>query len=260
MSRVILLLAPSKTMDFVTPVPLAVAPQPPLFLDQATKLAAKLQKLSVKKLMKLMQVSAPIALTVQAAYGDWQGTKAGKPALWSYTGDVYKGVRARDLTVADAQWAQEHLLIASGLYGLVRPYDGIQPYRLEMKAALAVGRRKNLVEFWSRTLGDYVNQQGADWLCNCSSDEYARATLKHLKLPIVTPVFFDTKPSGVVGTVPIYSKMMRGVMARWLIDHQVTEPDQLMAFTAHGYSYDPVRSKPGFPAFRRPKMVPLRFG
>lgn len=256
---VIILLAPSKTMDTISPCPWPIAPQTALFLPQTKQIVTKLQKLSVPKIQKLMGISLPIAQTVHDYYDQWAVTNPGKPALWSYTGDVYKGLQAPTMSLSDSNWAQKHLVIASGLYGLVRPYDGVQAYRLEMKASLGIGRHKTLSEFWGNALVQYVQEKGYDWLCNCSSEEYSRPVVKGLALPVITPVFFDTKPNGVVGQVPIYSKLMRGVFARWIIDHRVTSPDQLSTFQAHGYKYDAIRSLPSFPAFSRVKMVPLRF-
>ena len=256
---VIVLLAPSKTMNVKTAPIWPIASETPLFLPQATQIATKLQKLSIPKIQKLMSISQPIAQTVYDHYAQWQASKAGTLALWTYTGDVYKGLQAPTMSLAGSQWAQDHLVIASGLYGLVRPYDGVQAYRLEMKTAVAIGRRKNLYEFWGNRLAQYVNTAGYDWLCNCSSEEYARPVVKGLELPIITPVFFDTKSNGVVGQVPIYSKMMRGVLARWIVDNQVSRPDQLLAFQAHGYRHDAQRSLPNSPAFSRVDMVPLQF-
>ena len=256
---VLILLAPSKTMDLTSAAPSQVTTESPVFLSQAAKIANRLRSFSTVKMMRLMSVSKPIALAVQQYYEQWDLATLGKPALWSYTGDVYRGLQAPSLNQSDADWAQQHLMIASGLYGLVRPYDGVQAYRLEMKAALQVGRCKNLYSYWGNILSDYVQAQGYNWLCNCCSDEYAKPVLKGVTLPVITPVFFDTKPSGEIGQVPIYSKIMRGVYARWMIDHRINAPEQLTDFAAHGYSYDLARSHPNFPAFSRAKMVPLRF-
>ena len=206
-----------------------------------------------------MAISPGIASTVHASYAAWQPEASGRPALWTYKGDVYKGVRANHLTRGDADWAQQHIVIASGLYGLVRPFDGIQSYRLEMKSALKIGRSDNLYTFWGEKLAEYVDARGSDWVCNLSSEEYAKPVTKYVHTNVVTPVFFDTKPSGAVGTVPIYSKMMRGVMARWMIDQRLQTPEQLKLFSAHGYRYDAQRSKKDFPAFSRVTMVPLIF-
>ncbi len=256
---VLILLAPSKTMDLASACPLPIQAGVPLFLERAAEIAATARTLSIENMMKLMAVSRPLAVTTQRYYTDWRSDKAGKAALWSYSGDVYKGLQALTMKPADSGWAQQHLLIASGLYGLVRPYDGVQSYRLEMKAGLAVGAHQNLSDFWGDSLSGFVQSQGYDWLCNCSSEEYAKPVLTGLQLPVTTPIFLDAKPSGAVGSVPIYSKLMRGVLARWMIDNRVVRPDQLPGFSAHGYSYDAARSQPNAPAFSRPKMVPLRF-
>ena len=246
-------------MDFTTPVPYEITPQIPVFSNEAAQLATNIAKLSQPKLTKLLLVSPAIASVVYRYYQDWDETCVGRPALWTYTGDVYKGVKAQTLSEADADWAQQHLLISSGLYGLVRPFDGIQAYRLEMKSSFQIERATSLNEFWGGKLSQYVDGQGDDWLCNLSSEEYARVVTRHTKLPVITPVFLDTKPTGAIGQVPIYSKMMRGVMARWMIDKRIRNPEQLTKFGEHKYSYDSYNSKPGFPAFRRQKMIPLRF-
>lgn len=255
----LILLAPSKTMDLVSACPLPIEADEPLFLEQAIKIAATVRALSVEKIMELMAVSRPIAVMAQRYYADWRSDNVSKPALWSYSGDVYKGLQALTMSSADSGWAQQHLLITSGLYGLVRPYDGIQAYRLEMKASLAVGANKNLSNFWGDCLSSFVQSQGYNWLCNCSSEEYAKPVLSGLQLPVITPLFLDAKPSGTVGPVAIYSKLMRGVFARWMIDNRVATADQLLGFSGHGYSYDVARSGPNRPAFSRSKMVPLRF-
>jgi cytoplasmic iron level regulating protein YaaA (DUF328/UPF0246 family) len=258
---VLMLLAPSKTMDFVSALPFAVTPQTPLFIGEARQIAIKLGTYSQRRISKLMNISQPIAQSVVSMYANWNPASSGRPALWTYKGDVYKGVKAHKLDRGSAEWAQNHLLILSGLYGLVRPYDGIQAYRLEMKSPLKIGKATTLNEFWGDTLSRYVASRGSDWICNLSSNEYARPALRYLPkdVLVITPVFFDTKASGIVGTVPIYSKMMRGVLCRWMIDNQVESPEQLEQFTGHGYAYDADRSKPNFPAFAREVMKPLVF-
>lgn len=257
---VTIILAPSKTMDLISAWPYGVETTEPLFLDRADQIVDTLLKQSPKQLTKTMGVSDAIAATVHEYYSDWDKTKPGRPALWTYVGDVYKGVQAKTLTLEDAKWAQEHLMIASGLYGLVRPFDGIQAYRLEMKTAVAVKRHKNLYNFWGADLADYVDASMSEWICNCSSDEYAKPILKYTKKTVVTPFFYDTKPSGVIGPVPIYSKMMRGALARWMIDNRVSDPQQLEKFSAHGYRFDAACSQTDKPVFSRSKMVPLKFG
>jgi cytoplasmic iron level regulating protein YaaA (DUF328/UPF0246 family) len=249
-------------MDFVSPLPYEILPQTPLFIGEAARIATKLASYSQRRMSKLMSVSQPIAASVVTMYDNWDQEVVGRPALWTYKGDVYKGMKSHKLDAQSAQWAQDHLLILSGLYGLIRPYDGIQAYRLEMKSQLKIGRANTLNEFWGDKLSRYVASRSSDWVCNLSSNEYAKPALRHLPkdVLVITPVFFDTKPSGIVGTVPIYSKMMRGVVCRWMIDNQVESPQQLEQFTGHGYAYDASRSKPNLPAFSRKIMTPLVFG
>ena len=251
-------------MDLRASTPFGIKPQQPLFQVEADKIALKLQSLSRVELINLMGISQLTAEAVWQYYQAWEpagkGAEGiGKAALWTYAGDVYKGLQAGTMSPSDAKWAQQHLLIASGLYGLVRPYDEIQAYRLEMKTRLTVGRRKSINDFWSENLAGRIEIQNADWLCNCCSDEYAKPILKHAIIPVITPVFFDTKPNGTIGTVPIYSKLMRGVFARWMIDNRLQTPEQLCSFTAHKYAYNTALSRPNFPAFSRPKMIPIKF-
>lgn len=208
----------------------------------------------------LMMPNAPgIIDPFYRLYKEWGSAQ--KPALWAYKGDVYKGVKANNLTQAEAEWAQQHIMILSGLYGILRPYDTISPYRLEMKAKLAVGQAKSLYEYWDDRLAKVVAERANGIVCVLSSDEYAKAVVKHLPkdIRIVTPVFYDVKPSRKVGVAPIYSKMMRGVMARWIIDNKVDTPEELKHFTGHGYIYDASRSSENMPAFFRKVMTPLVF-
>lgn len=257
---VTIILAPSKTMDLTSPLPYGVETTEPLFLDQAGQIVGALRKQSPRQLTKTMGISDAIAAAVHEHYAAWDKNKPGRPALWAYAGDVYKGVQAKTLPLKDAQWAQAHLLIASGLYGLVRPFDGIQAYRLEMKAGVSVGKHKNLYDFWGADLATYVDVLTSEWICNCTSDEYAKPILKYTKKTVVTPYFYDAKPNGTIGPVPIYSKMMRGVLARWMVDNRVRSPQALENFSAHGYHFDAARSQTNTPVFSRSIMVPLKFG
>lgn len=253
------LLAPSKTLDFDTLTPRFIAPSEPLFQAQAQELAQKLASLTHADMKQLMHVSDALADNTTRLYEEWGSAQ--KPALWAYKGDVYKGVKANHLSQTEAEWAQQHIMILSGLYGILRPYDIISPYRLEMKTKLQVGEAKNLYEYWRDQLAEVVADRANGIVCVLSSDEYAKAVLKHLPkdIRVVTPVFYDTKPSGKVGVAPIYSKMMRGVMARWIIDNKVDTPEGLKHFTGHGYIYDSSRSSGNKPAFYRKVMTPLVF-
>lgn len=251
----IVLLAPSKTMNFTPVTGLPVSPSTPFFYTQAKRIVDEIR--STNDIATLMNVSADIARKTVIAYEKWG--RQTNPAAYAYVGDVYKGFFAQTLTGEDIIWAQDHIRILSGLYGVLRPLDFVSAYRLEMKAKLQVGQAKNLYEFWGDKIARYVDADANGMICVLSSDEYAKAVTAHTKSRLVTPVFLDKKPSGKIGTVPIYSKMMRGVMARWIIDHRVDTPDGLHAFSMYGYNYDARSSTQDKPVFYREIMTPLRF-
>jgi cytoplasmic iron level regulating protein YaaA (DUF328/UPF0246 family) len=256
----LILLAPSKTMDFNTKTPFRIAKQSPEFIREAEYIAARIRSLNEVAIAKLMKISPAIAVNVHGMYDSWR-PEGKKPALWAYKGDVYKGIKADYLDLPSATWAQDHFVIMSGLYGIVRPFDMIAPYRLEMKARFHVGKAKDLYTFWDNKLSRAVAGCANGIVCVLSSDEYARPVTRHLptNVRIITPVFYDKKPNGGVGIVPIYSKMMRGIMARWMIDNRTEKPDDLHNFTGQEYCYDPTRSTPDRPAFYRETPKPLVF-
>lgn len=250
-----ILLAPSKTMTMSRQLPGGCTPTTPLFLPQAKELVAAVS--GTADMQKHMPMSQAIADATAQMYQRWGSEQA--PAILSYVGDVYKGFYADTLSVDDLEWAQRHLYIMSGLYGVLRPFDLISPYRLEMKANIPVGTSKNLYEFWGDMLARRVDDGADGIICVVSSDEYARPITRYAKSRIVTPVFFDNKNNGKVGTVPIYSKMMRGVLARWMIDNRVNDPAELRNFSAQGYRYDATKSTPDQPAFFRTKPSPIQY-
>lgn len=251
------ILAPSKTLDFIHDAPTWSRSTPPEFIEDAGRIMRALRELDKKQLASLMSVSETIALVNHDRITEWGTLK--KSALWAYRGDVYKGMYADQLAEADIQWAESHLRIMSGLYGVLRPLDYISPYRLEMKSKLRVGDAKDLYELWADKLARMIDSESGGVICNLSSEEYSKPVTKYSSSRIITPVFMDHKPNGKVGSVPIYSKMMRGVMARWMIDHRVNDPERLNDFDGFGYMYDASRSKPNAPAFVREVMKPLVF-
>ena len=253
----LILLTPSKTMDFDSPLPIDIQASQPLFGSEAKEVRAAMKQLDVNGLRSAMKMSQDLAVRTQQLYAD--DNPPTKPALWTYVGDVYRGVQSATMTQADADWAQTHLMIASGLYGLLRPQDAVSPYRLEMAARLTIGESENLYQYWSLKLAKYIESTGTKELVVLSSDEYARAAIKNLSpsIAVYTPRFFDTKPNGVVGQVPIYNKQMRGVMARWMIDNRVEDASELVKFNQHDYVYDESRSLPKDPVFTRQVMRPL---
>jgi cytoplasmic iron level regulating protein YaaA (DUF328/UPF0246 family) len=251
------ILTPSKTMDFTTPAPAFALGTAPLFQTEASRLRQLLATYTVDQIKDLMRVSD--VLTEKTL--DMYTREVAKQAFWAYDGDVFKGVQAKSLDESAAVFAQAHIIVPSAIYGLVRPYDMISPYRLEMKAKLAVGSAKNLYEFWGDKLAHYVDQAANGEVLMLSSYEYARTMLPHLAATtrVVTPAFIDKKPNGEESQVAIYNKMMRGVMARWVIDNKSDSLADIHLFTAHGYAYDADRSSEDKPVFYRTKMTPLVF-
>lgn len=250
-------LTPSKTMDFVTSAPAFARSTPLLFPNEAQQLRALLSGYDINEVKKLMGVSDVLALKTHAMYVD----TSQKQAFWAYDGDVFKGVQAKTLDRHAAEFAQEHIVVPSAVYGLVRPYDMISPYRLEMKAKLPVGDAKNLYEYWNAKLGAYIDQKAGGEVLMLSSYEYARTILPHVAVTtrVVTPAFIDRKPNGEESQIAIYNKMMRGVMARWVIDNRINSLAEIQTFAAHGYAYDAERSRDLAPVFYRANMSPLQF-
>lgn len=246
-------------MDFTTPLPYDIPLQQPLFLEKSKDIARAIYKLNNHDIAEIMKISPALVEKVQKMYSQWQA-EGEKPALYTYVGDVFKGMKANEMPKESAEWAEKHLLIMSGLYGVVRPFDRISPYRLEMKANLSISGSRNLYDFWGNDLSEYVRLHSDRLVFNLSSDEYAGVVIRNLPkdVRVIFPVFYDERPSGV-GRAPIYNKMMRGVLARWMIDHRAKLPEDLKAFTMHGYRYDSSRSTPNEPAFYRSKMTPLVF-
>lgn len=252
-----ILLAPSKTLDMTSPLPFVAPATKPLFAREAKEIKRTIATLSQNDIEKTMRLSPALAAKVWQLYHDTSPPE--KQALWAYVGDVYRGVHAATLEKAAADWAQEHVRISSGLFGLLRPYDLLYPYRLEMQTKISIGKARTLYDYWGDTLATSLMENDEQTVVVLSSEEYAKAVTRHLPktIRLVTPRFFDHKPNGVVGQVPIYSKQMRGVMARWMIDTRCDAPEKLAAFTSQGYYYDAKRSTPGSPAFTRLVMRPL---
>ncbi|HEX7483781.1 MAG TPA: YaaA family protein [Candidatus Saccharimonadales bacterium] len=253
----ITILTPSKTMDFASPAPIFAEATEPLFKSEADELRLVLAGYSTARIVKLMNVSQALAEKTQAMFAD----SAVKQAFWAYDGDVFKGVQAKTMNAEDATFAQKHVLVPSGMYGLVRPFDMISPYRLEMKAKLAIKPGKNLYDFWGDKIGRYVDTHANGEVLMLSSYEYARTIIPYADdaTRIVTPAFIDTKPKGKEEQVAIYNKMMRGVMGRWVIDNRIDSLDDITQFEAHGYTYSPERSTDLKPVFYRQVMKPLIF-
>lgn len=230
----------------------------PALHDNAVELAGVAREQSVADLMKLMHISEDLAKLNYDRFQEFAAdpkTEATRPAALAFAGDTYQGLEAASLEPEEMAWAQEHLRILSGLYGVLRPLDALQPYRLEMGSRLKNPRGKNLYEFWGRKISDALNAQaeaaGTDILVNCASQEYFGAVdLAALKLRVVTPVFMEDK-NGTPKVVSFYAKRARGAMARFIIQRRLTDAESLLEFDTGGYAYQPQLSEPDKPVFLR---------
>ena len=190
------------------------------------------------------------------AFSDDPAADVTRPAALAFAGDTYQGLEATSLDAEELAWAQDHLRILSGLYGVLRPLDAIQAYRLEMGSKLKTRRGKNLYEYWRDQLSKTLNAQGqeigSDVLVNCASQEYFGAVdPKALNLRVITPVFMEDK-GGTPKIVSFFAKKARGAMARYIIQHRLTDPKGLLDFDTGGYEYRPDLSDEDKPVFLRP--------
>ena len=226
------------------------------FIDQSKKLVTAARKLSRTELMEFMDISEKLAELNQQRFKNWKAPfsiDTGKQALFAFTGDVYDGLDATTLNKRDIDFAQNHLRILSGLYGLLRPLDLIQPYRLEMGRPLETRGAKNLYEFWRDTITDTLNAENGNVLVNLASQEYFKAiNTGKLKKEIISPVFKDEK-NGKLKIISFYAKKARGTMARYLIENRIADLDGILGFSEDGYAYNSSLSEPNKPVFTRPE-------
>ncbi len=239
----IVLLSPAKSLDFETDHNL-VDTTKGLFLNDAEYLVKKLEKKSARQLKKMMGISDELAELNWERYQTWTPNitpENGKPAAFAFNGDVYQGLEISSFTQDDLAFAQEHIRILSGLYGVLRPLDLMLPYRLEMGTSWAVTPAKNnLYKYWQKKLTECIqaelNRTGAKFVLNLASQEYAKAVqLKKLNVPVVTPDFKEEK-GGEYKMISFFAKKARGLMARYATQNRVTEIDQLKDFDLDGYS------------------------
>ncbi len=253
----LIVISPSKTLDFEKPVNQLFSTQPE-FVKEASILIKPLRKLSVDQLMDLMDISAKLAQLNQERFYLWRPeftTETARQALFAFRGDVYTGLDADTLNTSELNLAQEKLRILSGLYGVIRPLDLIRPYRLEMGTTLAVGKNKNLYEFWQKKITarirEDLNKNNSNLLINLASVEYFKAVdQKKLKAEIVTPEFREGK-NGTYKMVSFFAKKARGMMTRFILQNGIEEEEHLRAFDSEGYCYNSHLSEKGRPVFTR---------
>lgn len=251
------LLSPAKSLDYDTPAT-TDRHTLPQFIDESAALIDVLQPYTPAQIASLMDLSDALATLNVARYGAWSRTFSAdnsKQAVLAFNGDVYEGLDAGSLSQADLDWAQTHVGILSGLYGILRPLDWMQPYRLEMGTKLPNPRGKDLYAWWGDTLAEHLNQQlaeqGDNVIVNLASQEYFKSVKrKALKARVVECVFEDWK-AGKWKIISFHAKRARGLMARYAITHRAKKPANLLGFDLEGYAYDAAVSEPDRLVFRR---------
>jgi cytoplasmic iron level regulating protein YaaA (DUF328/UPF0246 family) len=254
--------SPAKRLDWTAPVPETVTR--PEFQAEARDLVAVARELDVADLSKLMGLSEALATLNRdrfQAFAADAATPEARPAALAFAGDTYVGLEARTLSEDEMAYAQDHLRILSGLYGVLRPLDLIQAYRLEMGSRLQTPRGKTLYDWWGDRISGALNRAaratGSKVLVNCASQEYFGAVdLKALYIPVVTPVFLEDR-DGTSKTVSFFAKKARGAMARFIVQARVRDLAGLADFETGGYSFDPDQSTETAPVFRRSYPEPV---
>ncbi|MEM1360896.1 MAG: peroxide stress protein YaaA [Pseudomonadota bacterium] len=251
-------ISPAKRLDW-TPRP-DVTMTMPDFAEDAVYLANVARRLSKPKLQDLMGISVDLARLNQTRFREFSDAPSKevlRPAALAFAGDTYAGLEAGSLDAEELAWAQDHLRILSGLYGLLRPLDAIQAYRLEMGSRLKTRKGPTLYAYWgdrlAKTLRAQASDLGTDTLVDCASAEYFGAVdSKALGLRFIKPVFLEERPSGDAKIISFFAKKARGAMARFIIQRRVTDAAGLADFDLGGYRYDPARSQPDQPVYLRP--------
>ncbi|AKJ30030.1 peroxide stress protein YaaA [Caldimonas brevitalea] len=251
------LLSPAKSLDYDTP-PHVERHTVPLFVKQAAALIEVLRDKTPGELAELMSISDALASLNVARYAAWRTrftAKNSKQAVLAFNGDVYDGLDAKSLNATQLDWAQDHLVILSGLYGALRPLDRMQPYRLEMGTRLETPAGRDLYAYWRDTIAPYLNQrqaaEAAPVVVNLASEEYFKAVdRKALRAQVLHCVFEDWK-GGAYKIISFHAKRARGLMARYAVQLRVSRVAQLQGFDSEGYRYDAAASGPDRYVFRR---------
>lgn len=222
--------------------------QTPQLITRTKELATYLKTLTAKQIQEVMHISPALAEKTQTTTKAWN-TSSKTAAIDAFIGDIYSGLRANELSQSDREYANETIVILSGLYGLLRPLDGIQPYRLEMGYRLPDKKYKDLYDFWGRLLADQLPKDGA--IINTSSVEYTKALMPYIDTSrVITPKFLTINPKTNEPTfTTVHAKIARGAFARWIVMHRIETIDQLREFDDLGYTYDPQLSTPATPTY-----------
>lgn len=254
----LVILSPAKKLD-LTPREVPFPLEAPQFQKEAITLAQEARALGPQGLRRLMKISDALAELNHdrfLAFAPEPDASQVHPALHAFAGDTYTGLAAHSLSPDALEWARAHLRILSGLYGLLRPFDAMQPYRLEMGSRLQTSRGKTLYEYWGTRIAAAVNEAvaaaGSTALVNCASQEYFGAVQRDvLTCRVVTPVFLDQRDVEAPKVISFHAKKARGAMARFILEHRLTDPDTLTEFDTAGYRHAPELSQKDRPAFLR---------
>lgn len=253
----LILISPAKTLDYQSPLATQRFTQPEL-LDHSQQLIDVARRLSDAEIADLMSISSKLAALNATRFHDWHPDftpENARQAILAFKGDVYTGLEAETFSEADFDFAQQHLRMLSGLYGVLRPLDLMQPYRLEMGTRLENACGKDLYSFWGETITHKLNEaiaaQGDNIVINLASDEYFKAVKPgKLNAEIIKPVFLDEK-NGKFKVISFYAKKARGLMSRFIIEKRLTKPEQLQDFNSEGYFFDDAASGPTELVFKR---------
>jgi uncharacterized protein len=250
-----IVISPAKSLDYTTALPTQRFTEPQ-FLDKANTIQKTLKKKKPKDLMELMDISEKLADLNWQRNQDWVlpfTPENARPAVYAFNGDVYTGLDAYTIPADKLDVLQDQLRILSGLYGILRPLDLMQEYRLEMGTSIAIGTKKNLYEFWKKTITDALNKELTkdELFINLASNEYFSAVdTKALKVPVITPEFKDYK-DGKLKMISFFAKKARGLMVRYIIDTNAKTIEDLKGFNYEGYAFDANLSKGNTLVFTR---------
>ena len=249
----LVVVSPAKKLD-MSPNGAKVKTSEPVFSEDIDKLVKAAGQLSEEGLRALMKISPALARLNKERFNNF-GSQDRKPAAFAFAGDTYAGFDANSLDEDALRWAQEHMRILSGLYGLLRPLDEIEPYRLEMGSRLKVEETSDLYTYWGNRLANELNNKAkstnSSILLNCASQEYFKAVdCKSLELEVITPQFFELTPNGPK-QISFYAKKARGAMARYVVENRIDKAEDLIDFDLAGYSFQKNGSSRFSPAFFR---------
>lgn len=251
------LLSPAKALDYETP-PVTQTFTQPLFVPQAAELIEVLREKSPQDIAELMDLSDQLAGLNVARYQAWRpefDTRNAKQAVLAFNGDVYEGLEAKTLDEAALGWLQQHVCILSGLYGVLRPLDLMQPYRLEMGTRLVTAKGKNLYQFWGAQIAQYLNERAlaevSPVVVNLASEEYFKSVDRKSLKPAVVSCVFEEYKGGKYKVISFMAKRARGLMVRYAVQNRLESVDDLRGFDLEGYRYVPAASEPGRLVFRR---------